>query len=320
MRLGDDLAEHKQWKEAADYYAKAWERTPNDPLPLYLRGHALLQAGQEKEGKKWQEMAHLLPLGNEAVRHTLAMALLRRGQRQAAQQEFLLLRRTARPGSFYLGESLRQGAFAALAEKDYLKAADLQERSMLRCLDTSVAFLDNGAYLAVPHVIHRHRARGLALAGRLDEALLEVQRCEASLPGDVEVPIALVPELEKRDRKKEAEELFRRCFQFHEALCRDFPRSAAEHNSLAWLAACCRRELDKALEHTLKAVALSPSSAGYQDTLGEVYFQRGDKDKALAAARKCLEMDPKNAYYRKQLRRIEAGDRLAEVPASGEEE
>jgi tetratricopeptide (TPR) repeat protein len=320
MRLGDDLAEHKQWKEAAEHYAKAWERAPNDPLPLFLRGHALLQAGLEKEGKKWQELAHLLPLGNEAVRHTFATALLRRGRRQAAQHEFLLLRRTATPGSFYIGESLRQGAFTALADKDYLQAADLHERSMLRCLDTSVAFLDNGAYLAVPHIIHRYRARGLALAGRLDKALLEMQRCEASLPGDGEVPIALVPELEKRGRKKEAEELFRRCFQFHEALCRDYPRSAAEHNSLAWLAACCRRELDKALEHTLKAVELSPSSPGYLDTLGEVYFQRGDKDKALAAARKCLEMDPKNAYYRKQLKRIEAGDRLAELPASGEEE
>ena len=58
--------------------------------------------------------------------------------------------------------------------------------------------------------------------------------------------------------------------------------------------------------------------AGYQDTLGEVYFQRGDKDKALAAARRSAELEPKSDYYKKQIKRIEAGDPKADLPPGGE--
>jgi Flp pilus assembly protein TadD len=74
------------------------------------------------------------------------------------------------------------------------------------------------------------------------------------------------------------------------------------------LSACCGRNLDGALEHARKAVELAPDNAGYIDTLAEVYFQRGDKDKAVAAQRKAVELDPKKSYNRKKLARIEAGD------------
>jgi tetratricopeptide (TPR) repeat protein len=320
LRLGDDLAARKEWPAAAERYAQAWARDPKDPLPLYLRGLALVQAGKEKEGRKWQEMAHLLPLGNEPVRNAFAEALARRGQLQAARRERDLLRKVSAPDSFYAGEALRQAALDAAGRKEYLKAADLHERAMLRCLDARISFVDAAAYVAVPHFVHRQRARGFAAAGRLEEMRREVQLCLAALPGDVDLPIGVVPELEKRGRTKEAEELYRGCRAVHEALCRDHPRSAWAHNSLAWLAACCRRDLDGALGHALKAVGLAPDTAGYHDTLGEVYFQRGDKEKALAAAHKAVALDPGNAYYRKQLRRIEAGDRRAELPSTGEDE
>src|SRR5205814_1219867 len=127
------------------------------------------------------------------------------------------------------------------------------------------------------------------------------------------------PALEKLGRKKEADDLFGHCRALHERLCREYPKSAREHNSLAWLSACCRRELDQGLEHAQKAVALAPDSAGYHDTLGEVHFQRGDKDKALAAARKSVELEPKVEYYKRQLKRIEAGDPKAELPPQGDE-
>ena len=87
---------------------------------------------------------------------------------------------------------------------------------------------------------------------------------------------------------------------------------------MAWLTACCRRELDKGLEHAQKAVALAPDAPGYHDTLGEVYFQRGDKEKALTAARRSAELDPKVEYYKRQIKRIEAGDPRAELPAQGD--
>ena len=50
----------------------------------------------------------------------------------------------------------------------------------------------------------------------------------------------------------------------------------------------------------------------FLDTLAEIYFQLGDKDKAIATQKKVIELDPNKGYFKKQLKRIEAGDPKAE--------
>src|SRR5262249_40146670 len=77
-----------------------------------------------------------------------------------------------------------------------------------------------------------------------------------------------------------------------EKLCEDYPTCAWAHNSAAWLAACCRRNLDKALAHAEKAVKLAPDTAGHLDTLAEVHFQLGHKDKAVELQKKVIKMEP----------------------------
>ena len=191
---------------------------------------------------------------------------------------------------------------------------------MLRCLNGSVSFVQPAAYLGVPALIHRLRAEGYTAAGKIDEAKLEADLGLADLPDEASFPIELVPAWEKAGRKKEANELFERCLAVQEKLCDAYPNCALGHNSAAWISVCCRRKLDKAEEHALKAVALVPANAGYLDTLAEVYFQRGQKDKAVAAEKKVVEMDPKKPYFRKQLKRIEAGDPNAARPSEDDEE
>ena len=74
------------------------------------------------------------------------------------------------------------------------------------------------------------------------------------------------------------------------------------------------------MTHAQKAVELAPKASGHWDTLGEVYFQRGDKDKAVEIARKAVAMEPKRAYFRKQLKRIQAGDPKAPLPPENDDE
>src|SRR5262249_26960846 len=58
LRLADLHAGKKAWKDAALRYQQAWELDKTQPLPLFLRGQALLQLGQEAEGRKLMETAH----------------------------------------------------------------------------------------------------------------------------------------------------------------------------------------------------------------------------------------------------------------------
>jgi Tfp pilus assembly protein PilF len=331
LRLGDLLADKKQWAKAAERYRQAWRKsvTPGDPrlgakaadpLPLYLAGDALAKAGQEKEGKKLIEQAHWMPLGDAPARFAFLRALTERGYTEAAGRETELLLRVSDPNTYYSGAALRRLALASAARKDYLKAADGFEQSMLRCLHMSTNFVQNGAYAAVPSQVHQMRARGMLAAGKLDEASKHVELALDCFPGNVDLPITLVPELERRGHKKEAAALFERSFGAYEKVCRDYPRCSWAHNSAAWLCACCRRDLDKGLEHSKKAIELAPDNAGYLDTLAEIHFQRGDKDKAVALQKRAIELDPKKPYFRKQLKRLEAGDPSAERPPENDEE
>jgi len=151
-------------------------------------------------------------------------------------------------------------------------------------------------------------------AGKLDEAQKEIDRCVELLPGNPDVATQLVPELDKAGHKKEADALFERFRSFKTQLCKDYPNSAGLRNSLAWMCATCRRDLENGQKHAERAVTLEPSLPGYRDTLAEALFQRGQKDRAIAEMKKCLEQDPKRAYYRKQLKRFEAGDAKAPIP------
>jgi tetratricopeptide (TPR) repeat protein len=319
LRLGDLCAEKKQWDKAAQQYKAAWEKDKHQALGLYLHGWALAQGGKDAEGKKLMEQAHWLPLGEEEARNKLAAALAARGQAEASRRENELLLKTSQPASYPAGDALRRSALEAMAKKDYLKAADGHEKAMLRCLRTYINFVQKGSYVGVPAHVHRLRARGLLEAGKLDEARAEMALAEALLPGDIDPTVLLVTGLEKRNQAKEAQEVFDKTLKLYEKLCKDYPNYAYAHNSAAWLSACCRRNLEEAKAHAVKATELAPNNAGHHDTLAEVYFQLGDKDKAIAAQKKAIELDPKKAYFKKQLKRIEAGDPKAERPSENDD-
>lgn len=327
LRLGDLRAANKQWAKAAERYRQAWAKqlqgssgtAAHDPLPLYLAGDALIHAGQESDGKKLIEKAHAIPFTDTDVRYNFITALSNRGHKEAARHETELMLHVSDPNSFYSNDALRRLAFTALVRKDYLHAADAFEKSMLRCLQANTSFMENASYVNVPAQIHKWRAVGLLAAGRLGEALKQADLALTDAPGYVDLAIALVPELERRGHKKEAADLFNRCYGAYEKVCRAYPRYAQGHNSMAWLSVCCRRNLDQALQHAEKAVELAPTSAGYLDTLAEVHFQRGNKDKAIALQKRAVELNPKKSYYRKQLKRLEAGNPSAELPPEYDE-
>ncbi len=314
LRYGDWLGSKKRWKEAAEIYALAYDKERKAPLPLYLQGWALLQAGQKKEGQRLIDQAHWLPLGDDRLRSYFASDLARRDHLEDARKERALLMRTCPLRSYYAGEAQRQNSLEANARGDYLEVARGHEQAILRCLHPTVSFLDPSAFIGVPHYIHRQRARGLVAAGKVDEAKAEIERCLTLLPAQVDLAINLVPALEKAGDKKAADDLFQRVLTVKEQLCKEQPRSATLHNSLAWMCACCRRGLETGLTHARRATELEPTASGYRDTLAEIYFQKGDKEKAIAAMTKCLEQEPKRSYYQKQLARFRAGDPGAPLP------
>ncbi len=312
-KLGDHLIEKKLWKDAAEVLERGVQKYPADAVLRYLGGLALARGGREKEGRERMELARWLPLGEDDRRGDLAAALHKHGLADEARREFEMILKTGRPNSWHTGEAWRRLHNYAAQAKDYLRAAACWERFYLRVLEAGSMFVEDEAYVLVPHRAHWLRARGLLAAKDLGGAWKEAQICLTLLPGNADVPILFVPELVKRGQKERADELFTKVADIYERVSKDYPRDAAAHNSLGWLAARCRRQLDRGLAHARKAVELEPANAGYLDTLAEVHFQRGDQAEAIRLMRRCLELTPDRDYYQRQLKRFQAGDPLTEV-------
>ncbi|MEX0700484.1 MAG: hypothetical protein WD069_00160 [Planctomycetales bacterium] len=307
LRLGHDRADAEQWEDAARWYAAASDGDPANPIPQYLRGWALERLGRVAEGRTLQDQAELLLRSDEKRRNELVQELKGRGLTEAVARQQELIVRTGPFDSLTVSNTHGQIG-NSLSGKDNLRTAESWERSLLPCLRRGTFLSDNAGLLTVPHLIHKARGRGLLQAGRAEEALVEFEAGRRFTPAEIELPLSIVPELERAGRHEDAEELFQKVYEANDRICRDWPNSARFRNQTAWLAVTTNRRLDDALRHAEKAVELEPESAAYIDTLAEVRFARGEREEALRLMQRCVELEPRTEHYRRQLERFRNTD------------
>jgi tetratricopeptide (TPR) repeat protein len=313
IRIADVHAREGRWPQAAAAYGRAWAVNRCRAFPLYMRGYALVQAGDVEQGRERMERATLLPLAGTHERQELAEGLAAVGLDDAANEEW---EKILRLGNFASWEGGAAWAVMAAAQKignqrsqtDKLEAAALFQRVLMYQLKTNSSYRHASDYVDVVHVIHRVRARGLMAGGQGDAAAWDIAEACAAQPGDAEFVEEVTKHLDAVGRSAEAERVFAACFARYDRVCREFPRAAAHHNALAWLAARCGRRLDDALLHAEAAVRLDPERAAYVDTLAEVQFRRGDHGRAIALERRAVELEPRNPEFRARLERFERGE------------
>jgi tetratricopeptide (TPR) repeat protein len=188
---------------------------------------------------------------------------------------------------------------------DYATASRLYDKDVVSLFRTGAFFVDAKAYLTVPELARTYKARALFAAGKVDEALAEARAGLAVLPGNIELVLGFVPDLDRAGKKKEADEIYGKVKAAYQSALQDHGSSGDLRNSIAWTMVNCNRDLDDALTHAKKAVEVAPKTAGYIDTLAEVYFRRKDRAKALELMKQCAALEPTNPYFRKQLERFE---------------
>lgn len=108
----------------------------------------------------------------------------------------------------------------------------------------------------------------------------------------------------------------KKCVDAYMAYVERHPEDPGALNSFAWFCATKRVGLDEALPVALKAVELSGRQAGYLDTLAELYFARGEFDKAVDTGEEALEKEPGDKYLVDQLKKFKKAREEAEGQAS----
>lgn len=319
IEWGEFRAAEGRHRDAAAAFEAGWKRFPDQPLPLFLSGRALVRAGDAKEGARRTELAHWVGLGNEKVRGRFLDELVRRGEAAAIRREVALLTRACWSHDHYFGNVMNQCARGSALVNDFATAETCGQRSLLVVLrHPGVFFVDPSGYLNVPHDLLAFRARALARAGKFAECATAARTVLAVTPGHLELVTGLVPDLARAGRTKDADELFERAWAAHEKALKDFPDGPAARHALAVLAGHCNRKLDDGLKHARAALAFDPALPAYREALAEVHFRRGARPDALKLMEALAAEHPRSALYRRQLSRYESSPFDAPWPHTNE--
>ncbi len=135
-----------------------------------------------------------------------------------------------------------------------------------------------------------------------------------TLPGYDELVISMVPELDRRGRRADADALFQTVWNAYLGVVEAHPKSAWGMANAAWTAAGCNRELDAALKHARRAVELEPNDPRFQEALAEVLFRKKDRKAASTIMETLLAEHWRNQHYKKQLTRYRSGPFDSPIP------
>ncbi len=115
----------------------------------------------------------------------------------------------------------------------------------------------------------------------------------------------IVPALQEAGRTSEADRCFDAAYKDLSADLAADPTDAESKNNLAWLCACCGRNLDEAIKLADQAVAAAPSDSAFLDTDAEAHFRAGQRDRAVELETHALQLKPGDAFMQSQLQEFQ---------------
>jgi tetratricopeptide (TPR) repeat protein len=304
----DPLADFRDQKFSlvAKQFGLLWAADHQHDEWLYLQGYALKADGKTTRGQALMNAAELIPLGDPQRRWRLAVQLERAGLTDVADHERALALRGG--GDFDevgFSEIYNTDARTAIEKHQWHAAADALDHLCLIHLSPQLSWTDTTRLLTIPALAHLTRACDARAHHDLPGALRELKMYQQYELCSSETVLDWTPALDDIGQHAEADELFNSVYEKLSGICRQYPRSAFYQNDLAWMCACCGRELDEALKAAEICAALRPEDDQVLDTLAEVHFRRGERDDAIAVEKRALALK-QNPYLARQLMRMQS--------------
>lgn len=273
-----------RWDEATAFFLDQLARVEKFKLNPSPSTHAsaaacLRKAGRLKEAAVQDEWVEKLALGNSAyeiaVGYEFGDDFVRAAQwfERAVQQEEpsangLYAYALAQHGDFLLGEG------------HWKEAAAVFEVQAQMATSPSSLFRESVAKLTLR--LHSDLARALAnLKTDRPGSLALLDRCYHMLSSDGTLADYFFPSLRKVGLIAEHDAWFKISWTRMTAVIEEYPGSSNTLNTTGWLAAKAMRNLDQAEEFLNRALAMKSDTPAYLDTMAEIQFGKGDRDKAI---------------------------------------
>lgn len=278
-----DLAIAGRWEEAAESYLNLIDRLAKarqDSQPWFHASAAacLRKAGRAGDAAAQDALVEKLALGNNAFE--IANGYAEGGDYQRAADWWARAARQNDPESKYFGFALHFHVQTLLEQGNWKAVAAVSE--MRAQMAASADSTGDRAMMELQLRLQADLGRGLANL-KTDRAgsLVILGNCHRLFPSDGSLADDFFPALRKVGLLKEHDEWFKISWDRMNAVLAQYPESDNTCNTTAWLASRACRHLDEAEALEIRALATQPNQSTYLDTMAEIQFAKGKREKAL---------------------------------------
>ncbi len=275
-----------RWREAADLWLGWARQSPEKPE---FRAHAaacLRRAGKEQEAAAQERKAEYLCLADPVLQTGCANAFALAGDFERAGRWWLRAAVEATAPEAFADSFRASGPLLTHAREtgDWKLAAALSEADALQ---SAISGSNQSMFLYSFPVFSRQRmnadmARAFVTLDRdREDALETLARIHQQAATDGSLADYFYPTLRERGLKAQHDKWFGESWAQLEKLISRFPEGDNLRNTAAWTASRANRRLDDAEAHLEKALELRPNQAAYLDTMGEIWFARRNREKAV---------------------------------------
>jgi tetratricopeptide (TPR) repeat protein len=301
-----DLSAAGRWTDAADYFLGHIERisqNKDSPGPYFhaCAAACLRRAGKLAEAAIHDSMVEKLALGRDSLEIASGYAFGYDFVRAAAWWQKAT--QLSDPASDEFRVGLRLHGDMLIAQGRWQEMASISEISAQ--MAAGVQSHSSSPLLQIRYRIHSDLGRALAnLKTDREKSIELLDQARQICPNDASMADDFYPSLRKAGLLREHDAWFDQAWRGIIAVTERFPNGENTLNSAGWLAARARRNLDQAEKLLERALAKSPRQAAYLDTMAEIQFGLGRREKALAWSAKAINFAPYDPAIRRQHERF----------------
>ncbi|MEX1048938.1 MAG: hypothetical protein WED15_05390 [Akkermansiaceae bacterium] len=306
-----DLSAAERWEDAAGIFLTQIDQLTTinrDPQPALhaCAAASLRRAGREEEAETHDQWVETLALGHDALEIANGYAFGYDYPRAA--EWYARATRQLDPESVNFSDALKLHLDMLLEQRKWKEVASVGE-GLAHIAASGVG--SDGTTSLTKFRLQADMGKALAmLKTDRSRALAILDDCYLRSSGDGFMADYFFPSVREMGLIEEHDKWFNTSWDWMVTVIGRFPESDNTYNSAGWLASRACRQLDQAEGFLKKALAMNPHQAAYLDTMAEIQFAKGKREKALEWSTVAMNYRPGDLMLRRQHERF----RSAPIP------